>query len=112
MAGTYEIKESGDGFMFNLKAGNGQVILTSQKYTTKQGAMDGIESVRTNSPMDERYDRETSSNGKPFFRLNAANAQTIGKSEMYESESSRDNGIASVKTNAPTATVKEAVVKS
>ncbi len=108
MAGIYEIKASGDGFMFNLKAGNGQVILTSQKYSTKKGAMDGIESVRTNSAFDERYDRETSSNAKPFFRLNAANAQTIGKSEMYESESSRDNGIASVKANGPTATVKEA----
>jgi uncharacterized protein YegP (UPF0339 family) len=108
MPGSFEIKTSGDGFMFNLKAANGQVILTSQKYATKQGALDGVESVRVNSPVDERYDRATSSNGKPFFRLLAANKQTIGNSEMYNSDSARDSGIASVKSNGATAAVKDA----
>jgi uncharacterized protein YegP (UPF0339 family) len=107
MAGSFEIKTSGDGFMFNLKAANGQVVLTSQRYATKQGALDGVESVRVNSPIDERYERATSSNGKAYFRLLASNKQTIGSSEMYNSEAARDNGIASVKANGGSATVKD-----
>ena len=107
MAGSFEIKKSGDGFMFNLKAANGQVVLTSQRYAAKQGALDGVESVRVNSPLDERYERATSSDGKPFFRLLAANKQTIGNSEMYNSEAARDNGIASVKANGAPASVKD-----
>ncbi len=42
--------------MFNLRAGNGQVILTSERYTTKAAALNGIESVRTNAPVDDRYE--------------------------------------------------------
>ncbi len=58
MAGTYELKATANGeFMFNLKAGNGQVILTSERYSAKAGAVNGIESVRTNSPVDDRYER-------------------------------------------------------
>ena len=58
MSATYDLKPTADGqFMFNLKAANGEVILTSERYTTKQSAENGIESVRTNSPLDERYDR-------------------------------------------------------
>lgn len=50
MAGTYELKRTKNGqFMFNLKAGNGQVIATSEQYTTKAAALNGIESVKTNA---------------------------------------------------------------
>ena len=42
-----------------------------------------------------------------FFNLLAGNGQVIGSSEMYESEASRDNGIASVKSNGPTATTQD-----
>ena len=108
MAGSFELKASGDGFMFNVKAANAQVVLTSQRYSTQQAALEGVESGRVNSPLDERYDRATSSNGKPFFRLLASNKQPIGNSEMYNSEAARDNGIASVKSNGPTAVVKDA----
>ena len=59
MAGTYALKKSGDQFMFNLKAANGEVILTSERYTTRAGAQTGIASVQTNSPKDERYERKT-----------------------------------------------------
>lgn len=108
MAGTLELKKSSTGqFMFNLKAGNGQVILTSESYATKQGAEGGIASVRTNAPLDARYERKVSSRNEPFFVLKAANAETIGRSEMYSSVAARDNGIASVKENAPTAVLKD-----
>ncbi len=110
MAGKYELKSTSDGqFMFNLQAGNAQVILTSERYTTKASAENGIESVRTNAPLDERYDRLTAKDGSPYFVLKAANHEVIGKSEMYSSKSKMENGIASVKTNAPTTAVAELV---
>lgn len=99
--GSFVITKRTNGeFQFNLKAGNGQTILASEGYSSKSGCENGIESVRTNSQIDERFDSKTSSNGKHYFNLKASNGQIIGSSEMYESSSSRDNGIASVKTNA------------
>ncbi|MDH3497999.1 MAG: YegP family protein [Gemmatimonadota bacterium] len=108
MPGKFALKQTSAGkFMFNLKAGNGQIILTSESYASKSGAMGGIESVRTNAGMDERYDRRTSTSGKPYFVLLAANKEPIGRSEMYSSASAMENGIKSVKENAPTAKVEE-----
>lgn len=102
MAGTYELKKTASGqFMFNLKAGNHEIILTSETYVNKAGAEAGIASVRTNSPSDERYERKTSSDGSPYFVLKAANSQVIGRSEMYSSTSAMENGIKSVKANGP-----------
>lgn len=49
-AGKFVLKKSGSQFMFNLKAGNGEIIATSERYATKQGALNGIESVRKNAP--------------------------------------------------------------
>jgi uncharacterized protein YegP (UPF0339 family) len=108
MSGWFELSKSSDGqFRFVLKAGNAETILTSELYTTKSAAENGIASVRTNSPSDERYEKKTASNGKFYFNLKAGNHQVIGTSQMYASEQSRDKGIASVKTNGPTQTVKD-----
>jgi len=108
MAGKFEINKSKNGkFLFNLKAGNGQVILSSQMYEAKTSAVQGIESCRTNGAVDERFERATSSAGQPYFNLKASNGQVIGRSEMYSSTASMENGIASVKTNAPDAPVKD-----
>jgi len=107
MSGYYDLKRSGDAYMFNLKAGNHEIILTSERYTTKASAQGGIESVRKNSPADARYQRKTASNGAPYFSLTATNGEIIGHSEMYSSASARGKGIESVKTNGPTATVKD-----
>lgn len=108
MAGKFEISKRANGeFQFNLKAGNGQVILTSEGYSAKGSCTNGIESVRKNSQDDARFERKTASNGKFFFNLTATNGQTVGSSQMYADESGRDNGIASVKTNAPDAAVDD-----
>ncbi|MDH1298832.1 YegP family protein [Achromobacter sp. GD03932] len=107
MSGYYELKRSGDQYMFNLKAGNHEVILTSERYTTKTSAQDGIASVRQNSPIDERYQRKTATDGSPYFMLTAVNGQAIGRSEMYSGTASRDNGIASVKVNGLSTVVKD-----
>lgn len=103
---TFKSEKSGE-FYFNLKAGNGQVILSSEGYTTASARDNGIESVRKNSQDDKRFERKESKKGEPFFTLNSTNGQIIGKSEMYSSKSGMENGIASVRKNAPEATVVE-----
>lgn len=108
MASKYELKKtSAKQFMWNLKAGNGEVILTSESYTAKAGALNGIESARKNAPNDASYERKTSSKQEPFFVLKAGNGETIGRSEMYSSTSAMEGGIASVKKNAPEARVDD-----
>ena len=108
MAGWYELSKSKDGqFRFELKAGNAETILTSELYKTKAAAENGIASVQSNAALDERYERKSAANGKPFFNLKAANHQVIGSSQMYASEAARDNGIASVKTNGLSTTIKD-----
>lgn len=109
--GKFEIttRKNGD-YQFNLKAGNGQIILSSQGYNSKSGCENGIESVRKNATDDNRFERLESSNGKPYFNLKATNGQIIGSSEMYESVASRENGIESVKKNAPDATISDLTV--
>jgi len=106
--GKFVISKRKNGeFQFNLKAGNGQVILVSEGYTVKANCLNGIESVRKNCLDDSKYDRKTSSNGKHYFNLKASNGQIIGTSEMYESIAAMENGIASVKSNAPDASVED-----
>jgi uncharacterized protein len=100
-------KRTNGEFQFTLNAGNGQTILSSEGYSTKPNCENGIASVRTNSKDDSKYDRKTSSNSKAYFNLKATNGQIVGTSQMYESEASRDNGIESVKSNAPDATVDD-----
>ena len=108
MPGTFEIKKAKDDqFYFRLKASNGQVILTSEMYQAKASAMNGIESVKKNARSTERYEKLTSKSGKSYFTLKAGNRQVIGNSEMYESETARDNGIESVKKHAPDAAVAD-----
>lgn len=106
--GKFAITKRANGeFQFNLKANNGQSVLASEGYSSKTNCENGIESIRKNSQDDNKFDRKISSNGKFYFNLKATNGQIIGTSEMYESENSRDNGIESVKTNAPDATVDD-----
>ena len=109
MAGKFELKVAKSGkYHFNLLAGNGQIILSSEMYESKSAAENGIASVSKNAPDDARYDRLTSKAGDPYFTLKAGNHQVIGQSEMYKSTASMENGIESVKKNAPGAPTVEA----
>lgn len=109
MAGKFEIKAGKNGkFRFNLKASNGQIILSSESYDSRKGAEGGIESVRKNATSDARFERKTAKDGSAYFVLKAANGEPIGKSEMYATKRSMENGIASVAKNAPTAAVADA----
>jgi len=100
-------KDSAGQFRFNLKAGNGERILHSESYVSSSGCDNGIESVRENSPFDERYDKRTATNGQYYFVLKARNGEIIGTSETYTTTSARDNGIDSVKKVGPSAPVDD-----
>jgi len=108
MAGYFEIRTRSDGqFMFTLKDDDHQIILSSEAYTTKAACVNGIESVKKNAPDDDRYRRTTTPDGKFGFALAAPNGQVVGGGEHYENDAARDDGIQSVKTNAPDAEVKD-----
>jgi uncharacterized protein YegP (UPF0339 family) len=103
---SYEIKADASGkFRFNLKAGNGQIILSSQGYASKADALNGIASVQKHSADDANFERKDSAKGEPYFVLKAKNGVVIGQSEMYSSTAARDNGIASVQKNGPSTNV-------
>ena len=109
MAGKFELKTSANGkFHFNLKAGNGQIILSSEMYETRGAAENGIESVKKNAGDAARFERKTSAKGEPYFVLKATNGQEIGRSETYSSDSAMENGIESVTENAPGADIADA----
>ncbi|HMF52737.1 MAG TPA: YegP family protein [Edaphobacter sp.] len=104
MSAHYELKSSANQqYLFNLKAANGEIILSSELYTSKQAALGGIEAVKVNAARDEQYERKKSISSQPYFALKAGNHEIIGKSEMYTSEGAREKGIESVKKNGPIA---------
>jgi len=108
MSGKFELKTSSNGqFRFTLKASNGQVILTSELYTERRGALNGVEAVKRNAPIDDRYERKTAKNGEPDFVLKASNGQVVGQSETYSSTAAMEGGIESVKKNAPDAAIDD-----
>ena len=101
MAGKFVLKTAKTGKVhFNLKASNGQIVLTSEKYESRASAVKGIESVKKNAATDARFERKKGKDGSAYFVLKASNGEPLGRSEMYKSTSSMENGIASVAKNA------------
>ncbi|GAB3388545.1 YegP family protein [Lysobacter fragariae] len=108
MAGWFELKKAANGqFHFTLKAGNAETVLSSEMYTTKAAAQAGIASVQANAANADRYNRAAAANGKFYFTLKAGNHQVIGTSQMYASEGSRDQGIASVTSNGTSSDIRD-----
>jgi uncharacterized protein len=89
-----------DQFYFSLTAKNGQVIISSQGYKTRNGCTNGIESVKKNSSNKKSLERKDARDGHHYFILKAANNKIIGKSQMYKTKESMENGIESIKANA------------
>jgi uncharacterized protein YegP (UPF0339 family) len=102
MAGQCVLQKASNGqFMFNLKAENGEKILTSELYTTKQSATNGVAACRTNSDTLSNYENRSSVSGSPYFVLKAQNGEIIGKSVTYSCAAARDVGISSCMSNGP-----------
>ena len=119
--GKFVVKETATGFKFDLKATNGQVIATSEVYTTKAACLKGIESVRKNcvggvedqtvegfeTVKHPKFEMYTDKAGEFRFRLKATNGEIIAVSEGYKAKASCENGIESVKKNAVDAPIVE-----
>ncbi len=98
---SYQISPTSNAkFMFNLKAENNQVILTSQVYEQKQSALAGIASVQTNGSDAKNFEHKVSVANEPYFVLKAQNGEIIGNSQMYSSTAAAEVGIASVQVNS------------
>lgn len=106
--GKFELFRDVSGqFRFRLKAENQKIILQSEAYITKQSCENGIESVKNHAADDSNYVRSIAKNGEYYFNLRAKNFEIIGTSEMYKSVQGRENGILSVKHNAPIASIHD-----
>lgn len=120
--GKFVIKETKTGFVFNLKAGNGEVIANSEVYSTESACKNGIESVKTNCAAavedqtvegfeqlkNPKYEVYTDKAGEFRFRLKARNGEIIATGEGYKAKAGCLNGIESIKKNAPDAEVVKA----
>jgi uncharacterized protein YegP (UPF0339 family) len=108
MASKFHLKTAKDGqFHFNLLAGNGEIILTSELYKSKPSALNGIESVKNNAQREGAFEVKPAASGKFHFVLKATNGQVVGQSQLYASEASCQNGVESVKKNAPAAALHD-----
>tara|TARA_R100000005_G_scaffold94926_2_gene74532 strand:- start:5501 stop:5836 length:336 start_codon:yes stop_codon:yes gene_type:complete len=97
MAGKFELYKDNSGeFRFRLKAGNGEIVGTSEGYKQKASAENGIESVKTNASNESRFELKEGKNGKWYFNLKAANGQVILSSQGYASESGAKEGTGAV----------------
>lgn len=107
MAPEFEVFKGNDNqFYFRLRAANNEIVLTSEGYVSKDGCLNGIDSVKSNAPEVQHYQKKKSSNNQYYFLLVATNGQTIGCSEMYTTETARDHGIDVVHDVAPKAKVE------
>lgn len=120
--GKFAVKETNTGIKFDLKAGNGEVIATSEVYNSKAACLNGIESVKKNAPVaavedqtvegfakekNPKFEVYTDKAGEFRFRLTATNGQIIATGEGYKAKAGCMNGIESVKKNAPDAAIEE-----
>ena len=120
--GKFVVKQVKTGMVFNLKAGNGEVIATSEIYTTEAACMNGIESIRRNAieakledqtvegyeaVTNPKFEVYTDKAGEFRFRLKAKNGEIIDVGEGYKTKASCLNGIDSIRRNAPEASVEK-----
>ncbi len=118
--GKFVIRATNTGIKFDLKAGNGEVIATSEVYESEASCKKGIESVIKNAPIANvedqtveeivaakcpKFEMYTDKAGEFRFRLKATNGQIIAVSEGYKAKASCENGIASVRKNAEEAEI-------
>lgn len=118
--GKFVIRETATGIKFDLKAGNGEVIATSEVYNSEEACKKGIASVQKNAPVaaiedqsvegyaeqkHPKFEVYVDKAGEFRFRLKATNGQIIATGEGYKAKASCLNGIESVKKNAPDAVI-------
>ncbi len=122
MSGKFLVNKIEEGFRFDLKAVNGEIILSSQPYLSHASCINGIESIMTNAPIapvedqtikeftaekSPKFEMYRYRNGDYRFRLIAKNGEMIGSGDRYKSKVGCQNGIDSIKKNSVDATIVE-----
>lgn len=108
MAGKFECyKDKAGEYRFRLKAGNGEIILSSEGYKSKSSCENGIASVQKNCSNPACFEMKETDSGKFRFNLKSTNGQVIGTSQSYESAAGCDNGMNSVARSAPGAKIDD-----
>lgn len=108
MAVSFELRKSEKGqFHFSLKNADGSTLLGSEQYESKASAENGIASVKKNSVLPERFDKQVASDGRAYFTLKAANHQIVGTSPMFATADKRDAALALVHAEAEHAVVHD-----
>ncbi|MBN2690830.1 MAG: YegP family protein [Burkholderiaceae bacterium] len=108
MAVRFELHKNDKGqFHFSLKTAEGATLLSSEQYESKASAENGIASVKKNSVLPERFDKQTASDGRAYFTLKAANHQVVGTSPMFGTTEKRDAMLAMAHADAEHATLQD-----
>ncbi len=124
--GRFELKKSKDGrFVFNLYASNGNIIATSQVYSSSSSAVNGIKSVIANAERAQIEDQTVKNtvpipypkweiyldkSGEYRFRLSASNGSCICHSQGYTAKSSCKNGIDSIRRFAKNSEIEKTYI--
>jgi len=93
-----EVLESDRGFRFNLHAKNGEIVMTSESYTTEAAAWNGAFAIQTAATDAKAFELKTSTDGRFYFTLTAGNGQIVGTSQLYTTKASAQAGVTSVQT--------------
>lgn len=118
--GKFVIRQTNTGFKFDLKAANSETIATSEVYKTLSACIRGTQSVAkcarganladltvpSQTAANPKFELYTDQGGQFRFRLKARNGEIIAVSEAYTTKAACENGIASVRKNAPDAPIQ------
>ena len=98
--------EASEPFTFRFMSED-KVLIKSENYKAKKSALNGIESVKTNSQVDKRYELKESKNGKFFFNIKATNGQVVGTSSLFATEDERTEAMELLKNESPDASLTD-----
>ena len=108
MTGRFELKRADRGrFVFNLRAGNGRIILTSGLYDSRKAAAEGIATVIACAHDRASIERKVASNGRPYFVMTSSTGDLLARSEVYSSAAALERGIESVLQSIAGATLRD-----
>lgn len=108
MSSKFDIFTGKNGqFYFHFKSSNGEIILASEAYTTKEACKKAVEAVKKYATEEKYFEKKDTGNDKHMFNLKAANGEVIGSSQIYSSTESRQKGIDSLKKGVAAAIIHD-----
>jgi len=87
-------------YQFEYLNGNGELMLVSPKFDTKEVAEKVIQDVRVGSMMSEQIASSKTASGEFFFIIKDREGIAVAKSVLFDDEMTFNNGLHSVRDNA------------